>query len=278
MKKYNIAGITFGIDKNFTVKEEDAFKEFKTNEEPQVLYKFIPYKNQNLFIESKIYENPIYNIYKTNEGNIREYISIYKLKTYAYLIENKNIIYYDTEQMDLLGYMFCIMELVGIELTLCKHKTFILHSSYINYKGECILFSGPSGVGKSTQASLWEQYENAEIINGDRTAINKNTGKWCAYGMPFAGSSKIYKNKTLPIKSVIILRKSNENFIRRLNVLEAFKFIYSETTVNTWNKGYINTIVELINEFIQEVPIYMLSCLPDTSAVDILKEELEGEK
>lgn len=277
MKKYNIAGITFEIDLDFEVKEEDAFKEFKSKEDMKIkeVYKLIPQKFNTIQKSRKIYESPIISIFDTDEGYVREYTSIYTLKKYASLVENKNIIYYDEGQIDLLPEMFCIMELMGIELALCKHKTFILHSSYINYKGGAILFSGPSGVGKSTQANLWREYENAEIINGDRAAISKNLGSWHAYGLPFAGSSKIYKNVTLPIKAVVILRQSNENSIKKLKPVEAFKLIYSETTVNTWNKEYINNIIELIELFIVDIPIYMLNCLPDKSAVDILKKELE---
>ena len=171
--------------------------------------------------------------------------------------------------------MFCIMELIGIEHTLCKHKTFMLHSSYINYNGDAILFSGPSGIGKSTQADLWQDFESAEIINGDRTAISKNLGNWHAYGLPFAGSSKIYKNKTLPIKAVVILKQGKENCIRKAKPMEAFKALYSEITVNSWNKKDVETIIELVENFIKEVPIYVLSCLPNKGAVDLLKKEIE---
>ncbi len=278
MKKYNIAGIIFKIDFNFKLKEEEeAFKEFKSNYniKEEEVYKLLP-KDWNIPNEAtKVYETPVISIFKKNKGYLREFTTIGTLKKYACLEEDKNIVYYDENQLNQLSYMFKIMEIIGLEHALCKHKTFILHSSYIEYNGGAILFSGPSGIGKSTQASLWEKYENAEIINGDRTAISKNLGSWHAYGLPFAGSSKIYKNRTLPIKAVVILRQGNENNLRELNELEAFKALYSETTVNTWNKSDVETTIGLIESFIKEVPIYMLSCLPNKDAVDLLKKEIE---
>ena len=99
----------------------------------------------------------------------------------------------------------------------------------------------------------------AEIINGDRVAINKNNGKWCAYGLPFAGSSRIYKNVTTPIGTIVILRQSEENSIKRLNKLEAFRYIYSETTINSWHKGFINTIINLILDML-DLSLIHISC------------------
>ena len=240
------------------------------------VFKLIPQKWENSNDLLKVQETPILSVYKKNEGYIREFTSIYTNKKYAWLDEDENIVYYDdVQQKKVLTHMFCIMELIGIEHTLCKHKTFMLHSSYINYNGDAILFSGPSGIGKSTQADLWQEYEGAEIINGDRTAISKNLGSWHAYGLPFAGSSKIYKNKTLPIKAVVILKQGKENCIRKAKPMEAFKALYSEITVNSWNKNDVETIIKLVETFIKEVPIYVLSCLPNKEAVYLLKKEIE---
>ena len=38
----------------------------------------------------------------------------------------------------------------------------------INYKNHARLFSGSSGMRKSTQADLWKNNRNVSIINGDR--------------------------------------------------------------------------------------------------------------
>lgn len=132
-------------------------------------------------------------------------------------------------------------------------------------------------MGKSTQADLWHKYEGCEIINGDRSAITKKDGVWNAYGLPFAGSSRIYKNVKNPIKCVVVLKQAKNNKIRKLGPLEAFKYIYSQTTINDWNKEYINTIINLIEEFVKEIPVFMLECKPDNTAVQLLKETLRGE-
>ena len=65
-----------------------------------------------------------------------------------------------------------------------------------------------------------------------------------------------------------------ENKIRRLNSIEAYKYLYSEMMVNTWNEEFINGISDMIMDLISKVPIYMMECLPDESAVNLLKKEL----
>ena len=49
--------------------------------------------------------------------------------------------------------------LFALERRMLQKDSFILHSAYIRHRGRAILFSAPSGTGKSTQASLWAQYE-----------------------------------------------------------------------------------------------------------------------
>ena len=65
-----------------------------------------------------------------------------------------------------------LCDLLGLETLLLKYDGLLLHSSFIRWRGEGILFSAPSGTGKSTQADLWVKYEDAEILNGDRAGTS----------------------------------------------------------------------------------------------------------
>ena len=173
------------------------------------------------------------------------------------------------------------MEIVNIEQVLNVFNAFILHSSFINWKGKGILFSAPSGTGKSTQADLWEKYEGAEIINGDKAGIRKIDGKWMAYGLPIAGTSGIYKNKKVEISHIIVLRQGKENKLTKLSPREAFVKLYSETLVHTWDKVFQENIINMITDVVKSVPIYLYECLPDKSAVVFLKSQIikdQGDK
>ena len=53
-----------------------------------------------------------------------------------------------------------IWNYLAFENVLINHTGFILHSSFISWQNNGILFTAPSGTGKSTQADLWKKYED----------------------------------------------------------------------------------------------------------------------
>ena len=151
----------------------------------------------------------------------------------------------------------------------------ILHASYIIWNGHGILFTAPSGTGKSTQAELWRRHRNAEIINGDRAVIRERDGQMWSYSLPFAGSSGICKNKSCQLKVIIVLGQAAENSVRALTPPEAVKYLYSQCALNRWNKEEVEKVMEILGRFVQKMKILKLDCLPDRSAVELLSDYLE---
>lgn len=65
-----------------------------------------------------------------------------------------------------------------------------------------ILFSGPSGIGKSTHADLWVKHRGARVINGDRTLLQKLGDRpRMSLGWPICGSSEICHNESFSCES-----------------------------------------------------------------------------
>ncbi len=167
-----------------------------------------------------------------------------------------------------------IWNYLAFEDVLINHQAFILHSSFISWQNNGILFTAPSGTGKSTQADLWKKYEDADIYNGDRTIIRKIDGKYYGFGSPYAGSSGIYRNESAPIKAIVVIEQGPDNVIRRLHGREAFLPLFRETLMNTWNKEYMEKMTDLLMDAACQIPIYHLSCRPDQDAVNTVKNEI----
>ena len=234
----------------------------KDNEE-----KYIVFKNE----VKKVYykNNKYYWYYKIPTSKMWEICCEEENKFSNVTINPIYIKYYEN-----IEYLISRLNIQGI---LLSKEVMILHSSFIIHNNESILFTAPSGTGKSTQASLWEKYKGAEIINGDRSAIGTRNGEYFAYGLPFCGSSNICKNKEAPLKAIVVLKQAKENSVRRLSKIEAFKILLGQVAINRWNKKDMELAMTLIEELIEKVPVVMLSCRPDKEATDVLNDYLNNE-
>ncbi|MDD3745939.1 MAG: radical SAM protein [Anaerostipes sp.] len=168
------------------------------------------------------------------------------------------------------------MSLFALEKRILDRKGLILHCAYINYQGKAILFSAPSGVGKSTQASLWEKYQNAQTINGDRALLQQSAETWMAKGWPVCGTSGICENKNTPIQAIVMVGRGEENQIQKLKQAEAIQRLYTQVTVNSWDISMVDQTLNLLEEITRQVPVYYLACDISKQAVECLKKELRG--
>lgn len=155
-------------------------------------------------------------------------------------------------------------------------KAFFLHSSYIAVGGKAVLFSAACGVGKSTQASLWEKYRSAEVINGDKAGVLVDDEVY-ACGVPFCGTSGICRNKTLPLAAIVLLGRSEENSVKRLSGLEALRGVLANVYLDLLAPGEQNAIIDLLVELLKTVPVYYFACTADERAVLALEKELRVE-
>lgn len=167
-----------------------------------------------------------------------------------------------------------IFNRIGLENMLLQHAGLLLHASLIEYAGRGIVFTGPSGVGKSTQAQLWRACLGANILNGDRAALRSTDTGWMAYGSPYAGTSGIYKNAHTPLAAIVILRHGKENSLRPVSFAEAFPCIWPEISLRRWDEGFVTRAMELCEKLLADVPLYAFECLPEESAVHALKKGL----
>lgn len=166
--------------------------------------------------------------------------------------------------------------LFALEKRLLAKDGLILHCACVEYGGAAILFSGPSGIGKSTQASLWGTYQDAPCINGDRILLQKRDNTWYAYGWPVCGSSGICRNKTLPVRAIVMLSQAQENTLASSGQTEVFAALYSQITVNRWNPVAVCRVMDQIEVLVRDIPVYHLGCTISREAVELLQRELEG--
>lgn len=148
---------------------------------------------------------------------------------------------------------------------------FYLHSSAIEYGGKAYLFSGPSGMGKSTHTRLWQQLfgEAAQVFNDDKPALRCIDGKWFAYGTPWCGKDGINQNKKVPLGGICFLRRGEENSIRRLDSKEAATNILSQTMRRFHNVEKLDLLLGHIESLVREIPVFELYNRPEIAAAQL---------
>lgn len=159
---------------------------------------------------------------------------------------------------------------------LVEHDGFYLHSSAVVKDGRAYLFSGPSGTGKSTHTHLWQQTFGGDtrIINDDKPALRRIDGKWYAYGTPWSGKDGININERVPLAGVCFLKQAPENKIRRLDSFEAMQKILTQTIRKFRDANRLDLLLNSLNLFLEEIPVYELENVPEPSAAQLSFETM----
>ena len=166
------------------------------------------------------------------------------------------------------------ISLLALERHLYVYDSYILHSAYMIKDDKAILFTAPSGVGKSTQADLWVKYRGARVINGDRSLLQNQDDRVSVCGFPVCGSSGICFNEDYPIAAIVILSQGKENVVRKPSKNEVIKKLFREITINYHNMPFFDDAMTFIEELYDKVPIYSLQCDISEGAVNCLEKQL----
>ena len=158
---------------------------------------------------------------------------------------------------------------------LLMHGGLLLHASMIEYGGQAILFTAPSGVGKSTQAEIWRRTQGADVINGDRALIRFIGGRAHAHGVPYCGSSGICKNVSLPLRAVVSLEQAEENRAVPMSAGKAAAALIGGATAHSWLKSDMERLTDAALRTIKSVPMIKLYCTADERAAKALLNAMQ---
>ena len=217
-------------------------------------------------------------VFQTNEGECRVIYLAGEDIPYAVtlVLESKKMqIWVDEQCNEWLKLDTVFAAMLSWEKLMIDRDAMVLHSAYMCYKNTAVLFSAPSRTGKSTQASLWEEYRQTRTINGDRTLLMRDEEGWKAYGWPVCGSSKICHNETYPIRAIVMLKQATENKVYRLTGFSALKEVMEQITINGWDREFQMKAMDQLEILLAEVPVYMLECDISEDAVRCLEEVIE---
>lgn len=159
---------------------------------------------------------------------------------------------------------------------LLRFNGIMLHASAIEMDGWAYLFSGPSGVGKSTHTALWLDAfgQKASVINDDKPAIRFVDSYWFVYGTPWSGKNGINRNSKARLAGICFLKQGTSNRITQLTAKKAVPYFISQTTHKKLSAENMEQMLNCVEKLVKEIPFYELECLPNIEAVQLSYETM----
>ncbi len=174
-----------------------------------------------------------------------------------------------------------ICEAVAILRVICDYIIdkggFFLHCSCLKYKDEAIIFTAPSGTGKSTHSALWRRHfgDDVVMINDDKPLVREKDGRFYIYGTPWNGKHSIGNNTSAPIRSVVFLSQAPENKAEPISPIDAMALLLQQTVLPS-DKAALSKLLDMLGRLVENIPMYRLGCTISDEAVTTIYQEIYG--
>ena len=142
-----------------------------------------------------------------------------------------------------------------------RYDVLFFHASAVALDGEAYLFTGPSGIGKSTHARMWREAFGKEVvmINDDKPLLRFRPDGVYAYGTPWDGKHHLNTDIRLKIKGICLLEQAESNRLQKISFAEAHDRILSQSFhAEQWEQR--QKAGNMINLLLNQVPVYRLEC------------------
>lgn len=175
-----------------------------------------------------------------------------------------------------------LLEVTAILRAVCGEilgrNGFFLHCSCLEFEDKAIVFTAPSGTGKSTHARLWRETlgEKVRMINDDKPLVRempnpkKAAGEpptaFFIYGTPWNGKHRLSNNISAPVGTVFFLKRGTDNRTEKIGGADALTMLLGQTLIPD-GKENMTLLLDMLTRMIETVPMFILSCDMSPAAV-----------
>ena len=205
----------------------------------------------------------IENKYVFTEKMCREYIVSADECDFSVSVTHSEMLAEATEKIGEghIGYL----ESVAIYRKICEkvldYDSLLLHAAVVAVDGEAYAFSAPSGTGKSTHIRLWAELlgDRMTVVNGDKPIIRFFDGIPYAFGTPWSGKEGLDTNIGVPLKSICLIGRAEENSISEITPELAAKNLLGQVIFGKTPMSVAKTM-EQLDKLIKSTELYLLRC------------------
>lgn len=135
------------------------------------------------------------------------------------------------------------------------------------------MFSGFSGVGKSTMSRLWAE-AGSMVINDDRLIIRKMNEDFLVYNTPM-----YYQDvpKVAPLHAVFLISHSPVNRISEITGAMAVSRVMAYSIQNNFDRKFIAKRLDFFSQLCAKIKVFDLGFVPDQEVVNFIAANEQSE-
>ncbi len=161
----------------------------------------------------------------------------------------------------------CLLRIL-LTWMLLPRAGFLLHAATAIRDGHAYLFTGKSGEGKSTVASLAPE---GSVLTDELSLVRREDGVWRAYGTPFWGEFRAGdSNTSAPIAGIFRLVQAEENRVTPLRTVEFLRAMIGNVLFFSRQPADSQRLLNIVSLAAQELRGYTLEFRKDRTFWEVL--------
>jgi hypothetical protein len=147
---------------------------------------------------------------------------------------------------------------------------FLLHAATVVRGGKAYVFTGRSGAGKSTVASLSPA---GTVLTDEISLLRFANGEWRAYGTPFGGEFRATgSNTSAPVRGLFRLVQAAENRVTPLRTIEMLRALLPNVLFFSAESEANRRLLDILGQAVDSISGYALAFRKDAVFWEVLPE------
>lgn len=139
-----------------------------------------------------------------------------------------------------------------LSVLLTPQRGFLLHAASVVRNGRAYVFTGKSGAGKSTVASLSPK---GSVLTDEISLLKFVDRSWQAFGTPFWGEFRAEgANIHAPIAGLYFLHQAPDDHLEEISAREALRGLLPNILFFSRDREMNEALLRLLGEFVASVP------------------------
>ena len=139
-----------------------------------------------------------------------------------------------------------------------------------------IVFTGNSGVGKSTISQLFREKTTWKQISDDRVFIKMSSHGYRAYGNPFDYKIQRISSESTDVNYLFFLHHSLENSIQEIDDSEKIRRLLTICLLPYWDSVYLRRATVRLSDFAKGLKMYDLHFKPNKDIVSLVLNTIDA--